>query len=472
MKIDVLIGEIGSTTTIVNAFDGLDGEVPVFLGFGMADTTAGDLRLGLNSAILDLKRRLGWEVLEYGGLLATSSAAGGLGMTAHGLAYEMTAKAAKEAALGAGAIVKMTTAGRLTQEDLLEMSAINPNLILLAGGTDYGDKQNALYNAQALCASDIEAPVIYCGNIQNQSAIRNIFKQAGRKLYITENVYPQLDKLNIEPVRKIIHQAFEEHITGGMENGELKIENENRKTLDNSGFSILNSQFKRILPTPGGVMECAGLLYELIGDLLVVDIGGATTDIHSVTAGSEEISQIQANPEPFAKRTVEGDLGLFVNAQHLAEMIGFDQLEQELGMEIKPIFDNYQPIPTTSEQLALTERLAFHAAKIAISRHAGVLHHSYGPSGRKTHAIGKDLTAVRHIVFTGGITRLQGRKAIMREICGINNSGKMLFPKQEQLKILEDTNYIMASLGVLAKTEPKMSSLLLQKYILGMELKA
>ena len=46
-------------------------------------------------------------------MLATSSAAGGLKMTVHGLVYDMTAKAAGEAALGAGGILHYVTAGRL-----------------------------------------------------------------------------------------------------------------------------------------------------------------------------------------------------------------------------------------------------------------------------------------------------------------------------------------------------------------------
>ena len=31
MKVDVLVAEIGSTTTVVNAFHGLDGDRPVYL---------------------------------------------------------------------------------------------------------------------------------------------------------------------------------------------------------------------------------------------------------------------------------------------------------------------------------------------------------------------------------------------------------------------------------------------------------
>jgi len=58
-----------------------------------------------------------------------------------------------------------------------------------------------------------QSPVLYCGNIQNQELVKGLFDKSGRKLYITQNVYPRLDELNVEPVRELIQLAFEEHIT-------------------------------------------------------------------------------------------------------------------------------------------------------------------------------------------------------------------------------------------------------------------
>ena len=285
MKIDVLVAEIGSTTTVVNAFDRINEAEPVFLGQGQAPTSvlAGDVRVGLQGAVDDLCRHLGAEEVQYETMLATSSAAGGLRMTVHGLVYDMTVKAAKEAALGAGANLHLTTAGILEEDDLEDIRDIRPNLILLAGGTDYGERKTALENAKRLRELDLDVPVIYAGNVQNQNRVSRIFEGARAKLYITENVYPRLDELNIEPTRRIIHQVFEEHIikAPGME-------------------GIRDMVTGAILPTPGAVMECAQLLHDQLGDLLVLDVGGATTDIHSVTEGSEEIALIQITPDPVA----------------------------------------------------------------------------------------------------------------------------------------------------------------------------
>ena len=85
MKIDVLVAEIGSTTTVVNGFHGLTSGNPVFWGQGQAPTSVleGDVRVGLRGAIDDLCQSKGIEELTYGEMLATSSAAGGLKMTVH-----------------------------------------------------------------------------------------------------------------------------------------------------------------------------------------------------------------------------------------------------------------------------------------------------------------------------------------------------------------------------------------------------
>lgn len=436
MKIDVLVAEIGSTTTLVNAFHNIDSKEPVFWGQGQASTTVleGDVRIGLTGAIDDLCKNKGIASLDYGEMLATSSAAGGLKMTVHGLVYDMTAKAAKEAALGAGAIIHSVTAGPLRRTDLSKIQEINPNLIMIAGGVDYGERDTAIYNAEKIRAMDLPIPVIYAGNIENKEEMELIFKGAKAPLYIVENVYPKIDQLNVEPARRVIQKAFEEHIimAPGMEH-------------------IKDMVTGPIIPTPGAVMESAMLLYEHLGDLMVLDVGGATTDLHSVTEGSEEISRILVSPEPKAKRTVEGDLGVYVNAENIVNSIGHDKLEEELNISPEEILKDYKFIPVSREEILLVERLTKEAVIRASERHGGKLRFVYGPSGRSTLAEGKDLSLIKYIVGTGGaLTRLPGRKEILSTIAAHNKTGMLLFPK-DTAEILIDENYIMASLGVLSK---------------------
>lgn len=453
MRIDLLVAEIGSTTTVVNGFHNLD-TCPTFIGQGQSATTVleGDVNIGLRNAIVDLAINLGKDNIEYKELIATSSAAGGLRMTVHGLVYDMTVKAAKEAALGAGANIKYITAGKLRKSDLRKIEEINPNIILIAGGVDYGERDTALYNAELISEMNLNIPVIYAGNIENREDIKDLFQNKETELYIVENVYPKIDELNVEPTRRVIQDVFESHIihAPGME-------------------KVRNMVTGPIMPTPGAVMKASELLYENIGDLITIDVGGATTDIHSVTEDSDEISRILINPEPKAKRTVEGDLGVYVNMRNIVEIVGKEELIKELNItmeEMEDLIENHKPIPTTDLEKEFVEKLTLHATTISIKRHGGKLKHLYGPSGKKTIAEGKDLTKVKYIIGTGGaLTRLPNRKEILKEIA-FSNKGNDLLPNSEA-EILIDNHYIMASLGVMAKKYPEVALKLLENSLKG-----
>lgn len=448
MKADVLVAEIGSTTTVVNAFNNIHGINPEFIGQGQAPTSVldGDVTIGLRSAIEDLKKAKEIDEFSYKELLATSSAAGGLKMTVHGLVYDMTAKAAKEAALGAGAIIHMVTAGKLRRTDLIKIEDIKPNIILIAGGLDYGERDTALENAEKILKLNLGIPVIYAGNCENQEEIREIFKSYNSKLYIVDNVYPKVDMLNVEPTRRVIQSVFEEHIVHAP--GMTKV----REMVTGP-----------IIPTPGAVMEAAKVLKDEIGDLMIIDVGGATTDIHSVTDGSEEISRILIAPEPTAKRTVEGDLGVFINRYNVIDRIGLEKLNKDLGFDAAEALETYNAIPKDEKEIKLVERLTLEAVLTAVERHAGSIRKLYGEgAGRKAVAEGKDLTQIKYIIGTGGaLTRLPNRIEIMKKI-SISGKGTELFPTAEA-EVLVDNDYIIASLGVLSRSYPEAAIKLMKK---------
>lgn len=447
MEIDLLIAEIGSTTTLINGFN-IEGK-PKYLGQGQSDTTVleGDVNIGLKNAIEDLRKNLKTSSIEYNELMATSSAAGGLRMTVHGLVYDMTVKAAKEAALGAGANIKQITAGKLRESDLDRIKEIEPNIILIAGGVDYGERETGIYNSQLIKSLDLNIPVIYAGNIENQDEVREIFNDTNYELFIVDNVYPRIDELNIDPTRRVIQDVFEKHIihAKGMED-------------------IRSIVTGNILPTPGAVMNGSRILYEDIGDLMTIDIGGATTDIHSVTDGSDEISRILISPEPFAKRTVEGDLGVYINFKNILERIDKAEIQNELNIsskELEDINNNFQPIPGNDLERKYVELLSFYSAKEAIYRHVGRLRDIYGPSGKETIAEGKDLTKVKYIIGTGGpLTKLPNMSEKLENL--INSvHGNYLLPDRNST-VLIDEKYIMASLGIMAKKYPEVALKLLR----------
>ncbi len=440
----ILVAEIGSTTTVMNAFELCEDGKHCFLGQGQSPTSVdeGDVTLGLSRARQELEKKLGYN-LSPSSMFATSSAAGGLKMTVHGLVYDMTVKASREAALGAGAVVRMVTAGRLKERQLKEIEEIEPNIILLAGGVDHGEEEIILGNARALAGLAMNIPLIYAGNKAIQEEVKEILEPAGFEVLLTENVYPEVDTFNIEPTRKIIQKSFEKHITRAP--GMQKI----RQEVQGS-----------IMPTPGAVMEAALLLQEEIGDLMVIDAGGATTDVHSITAGSPEIQDILMAPEPFAKRTVEGDLGVFINAEKVIDdMGGKEKLIQKLGFTPENFVPS--PIPQTEAEEKILEILTCYVVKKAVERHAGTLKDFYGPAGKTTLAQGKDLTRVKWIIGTGGpLTRLSQGKDILKGIR--QGKGRKLLPQQEA-EVLTDSQYIMAALGVLSSIYPTPALTLLQE---------
>ncbi|WP_346915774.1 GlmL-related ornithine degradation protein [Clostridium sp.] len=426
MRVEYLIAEIGSTTTVVTAFNFRKGVEVVGQGKAFTSVLQGDVTIGLKNAINEMEEQLG-ESIEYDRMIGTSSAAGGLKITVHGLVQDMTVKAAKEAALGAGGIIKMVTAGRLRRTDIKKIKEISPNLIMIAGGTDYGERETALDNAEIIRDADLNIPVVYCGNIANQDEIKEIFE--GKELYVIDNVYPRVDELNVEPARGIIQDAFEINIVkaGGMD----KI-----KEMVNGA----------IMPTPGAVMEATKLLYEIIGDVIVVDVGGATTDVHSVTEGSVEILDILVTPEPKAKRTVEGDLGVYVNRENVLDLLQSYELEGKSKEDIDSLI---KPIPTTEEEKYWSRVLAQKAVNTAIDRHVGQIKRVYN-SGRKFSAYGKDLSMVKCIIGTGGaLTRLGKGEEMLESIKDVK--GDITMRPTKEAKVLLDNMYIMACAGVLCR---------------------
>lgn len=100
----ILLIDFGSTYTKVTAVD-VDGEA--LLGAAAAYTTVEtDVTQGLENALAELRKKTG--PLSFADRFACSSAAGGLRMIASGLVPELTAEAAKQASLGAGAKVLKT----------------------------------------------------------------------------------------------------------------------------------------------------------------------------------------------------------------------------------------------------------------------------------------------------------------------------------------------------------------------------
>jgi hypothetical protein len=419
-RAEIVTVEVGSTITKVLAFAG--GKI---IGRATALTTPSDVSVGVRQAEAQLVASGGPSFADAGRVYATSSAAGGLRMTVHGLTRDLTARAAEEAALGAGANLKLVTAGRLGARDLKKIATIRPNLVMLAGGVEHGEEEIVLANARAIAGLGLDCPAIYAGNAVLQEEVRDAFASAGRDVEMVENVYPRFDELNVEPVRAVIQRIFAERLVVAPGMDELR-----------------RLAGGRVSPVPAAVLRAAELLSEKVGDLAVLDVGGATTDVHSVVRSG---SPGNIDPQIVSRRTVEGDLGVFVSAESAWSAMGRKGSPKPLAA-----------LPATDEEKALSRELAAGCTGLGLLRHAGrFIPGAVLPDGR-VPVRGRDLRGVRLVVGTGGalasldggLSRLEGAiKSYRREA--------LLPPADAELRI--DRDYVFAACGAFAADFPEMA---------------
>ena len=443
-----LLIDFGSTYTKLRA---VDLGTKALLGSGQGPSTVtSDITQGMEAALADLERHLGvLPAFRY--RLASSSAAGGLKMVTVGLVKELTAEAARLAALGAGARLVDTYAYKLSARDVAAIVAHEPDIILLAGGTDGGNTQVILHNAGLLAGGGFACPFVIAGNRAAAEEAEDILGAAGKEVRVTGNVMPELGRLEIEPARAAIRDVFIERIV-------------HAKGLDRAqGFfdSLL-------MPTPAAVLEAARLLSEgtpkhkALGPLLVVDVGGATTDVHSAASGEPSEGRVlrQGLPEPYLKRTVEGDLGMRHNAAAIVEAAGRDTIAALAGLEVPQvdkmldeICGDAERLPQDDGERAFDGALALSAIRSAVTRHAGtveILHTVNGPVAAQR---GKDLSEIATVIGTGGALVFgQSPSSLLEGSLYDEEEPGSLRPRDPALLI--DSDYVLYAAGLLAQAEP------------------
>jgi len=444
-----LLIDFGSTFTKLRAVDLADGNI---IGAGQGPSTVEtDVTEGLNAALADLEGYLG-ALPDFKHRLACSSAAGGLGMVTVGLVRELTVEAARQAALGAGAKLTGAFSYGLTKGDIVDIERLAPDIILLAGGTDGGNADVIFENAVKLAAAELTCPVVVAGNREAAEEVTALLEAAGTPVIVTENVMPEFGALNVEPARAAIRQVFIDRIV-------------HAKGIDKAA-----ALFDAVLmPTPAAVLEGARLLslghgdVAGLGPLVVADVGGATTDVHSVADGAPTREGVIAHglPEPHLKRTVEGDLGMRINAAAIAEAAGLDNLAAAAGLIAKragevldALISDIERLPDGDEEQNFDQALAEAALKIAMTRHAGSLAIVQTVAGPVSVQTGKDLSEVKTLIGTGGVLA-HGKypAAALAATLADPTEPQSLRPKAPDIRL--DSDYVLFAVGLLAEAEPK-----------------
>jgi uncharacterized protein (TIGR01319 family) len=457
-----LLIDFGSTFTKVRAVSLEDGEL---LATAQAPSTVGTTMMrGLNDALGFLGAQIGETAFDDYLRLASSSAAGGLRIVAIGLVGDLTAEAARRAALGAGGKVIGTYARGLTRRDLQEIQDTRPDLIVLAGGTDGGNRDCIVENAERLSELDHNCAIVVAGNRHAADDVAERLERASKTFEIVDNVLPAVNRLAVEQCSEAIRRAFMERI------------------VNSKGLSEAESFVGKILmPTPHAVQLGCRLMSDGLpgnpglGELLAVDVGGATTDVYSVADGlpSGDRTALRGLPEPRVKRTVEGDLGMRVNAGSVLDAVGIDELATNVGNtdEVAAIVDRLtvetERVPATDELRRLDLALGRSAVRLAARRHAGTVEVAYGPNGPFATQIGKDLKNVSALVATGGVfaaNPADARTMIAGALFDPRDS-RYLLPERPRLMV--DSDYVMYAVGLLAEAAPASAYALGERSLLA-----
>lgn len=451
----VLLIDFGSTYTKLTA---VDVESETILGTAAAYTTVQtDINDGLQNALAKLEEKTG--KIEYGECFACSSAAGGLRMITSGLVPELTGEAARLASLGAGAKVIAVYAFQLTEDDLEDITAQKPDIFLLVGGTDGGNTECILHNAKMLATLTPAFPIVIAGNRTAARECQRIL--ANFETYICPNVMPKFGTLNIEPTQKQIREIFLNRI------------------VQAKGLSKATQLLSDIMmPTPSAVLQAMDLLAQGcegevgIGDLVAVDVGGATTDVYSIADGMPEHMNTvyKGLPEPFSKRTVEGDIGMRYSIQGIVDAAGLDQISRLSGLtkarvtELVDYLKNHtDTVPNGDPELeALDYALASTAIAEAVTRHAGTIEETYTMMGLTYVQSGKNLTKVRQIVVTGGsLIHTKRTEQIAAHALYSPAQSASLRPKNADIWV--DRTYILAAMGLLSSHYPQTALRIMKK---------
>ena len=447
--------DFGSTFTKVVAFD-LENET--LLGRVQAPSTVEtDVNLGLDRALKELRRIVDVEESDIRSALACSSAAGGLRMACIGLVPEYTTEAGRLAALGAGAKVIGSFSYEMTKSELRQLESLEADIVLLTGGTDGGNKRTILHNASLLASSQRIRNIIVAGNKSAGDELREIFDGGAQNVVFTENVMPEFGRLNIEPVNAVIRELFISRITEakGVERARQRIA-------------------AVVMPTPSAVLAGAKVLADGtygeagLGPLLVVDVGGATTDVYSIAEGVPRKAGVSyvGLPEPYAKRSVEGDLGLFHNLDTLVSLAAAEHLEFQGGESREEVLAGLRQVlgvpagdSQTRDQLLLS-RLA---VKTAVDRHVGRLECRMTMNGETWFQRGKDLTELKLVLGAGGPLAFSADPLYVLRGAAGSEDPSVLKPKEP--RYLLDKRYILFAVGLLSLSEPEKALRIFKKYV-------
>ncbi|VAX36674.1 hypothetical protein MNBD_PLANCTO02-108 [hydrothermal vent metagenome] len=463
----ILATDCGSTTTKAILIEKVDGEYRQTFR-GEAPTTveepAADVTVGVVNAVTEVGELAGRKLIDEKNqiirpaqgdtgcdiYISTSSAGGGLQMMVAGIIKEMTAASAKRAALGAGAIVMDTIAAndkRLPHEQIQRIRELRPDMILISGGTDGGNKRKVVEIAELIApakpqprfGNEYKMPLIYAGNKEAASAVQDVF-DASVELSIIPNVRPTMERENLGPARDKIHDLFLEHVMAHA-----------------PGYNrLIEWTDAPIMPTPGAVGNILQQIASQQGiNAVGVDIGGATTDVFSVFGGT-------------FNRTVSANLGMSYSIsnvcaeatmENILRWVHVEMDERELRNRVKNKMIRPTTIPQTLEALIFEQAVAREALRLAYIQHKSFATTLKGVQQQRTVGdVFSQETGGASVVDNMKLDLLVGSGGVLSHAPRMSQTAAMLidaFEPEGVTRLAKDSIFMMPHLGVLAQVHPK-----------------
>jgi uncharacterized protein (TIGR01319 family) len=404
--------DVGSTWTkavLVRA----DGALA---GFAEHPTTPGDVLAGVDAAVRAVSAAGPPGQAAEPELLACSSAGGGLRLAVVGTEQLASIEAGHRVARSAGSRVVHVHAGPLEPADVRLLRSSRPGVVLLVGGADGDDPAGLLHNASRLARARIRYPIVLAGNAAARDEALALLRSTGRTVVPCDNVAPRLGELHPGPARAAVAELYLRHVLGGR-------------------GPAAAPRFRRLVKavTPEAVGHAAAELARICGAaVLVVDVGCATTDVHSARGADGRAGSTQ--------RTVEGDLGVRAAAggvlvEGQAEGI-VDPVEADLlGPTVARMAAEVGHVPRDAGSAAEDRRIAALATVIAVRRHL-----------RVHHQAGQDLGLV---VLSGGVFRQRDPDGLGAVVATLRADAE-LAPAVGRAPILVDADFVVAPAGLLA----------------------
>ena len=392
-------------------------------------------------------------------VLACSSAGGGLRIAVVGNEELVTAEAGRRVALSSGGKVVLVLSGGLDDAKLAGLRAAEPDVVLLVGGTDGGNAEVLEGDAAFLSAHAWAGPVVVAGNVESQGTVAALLDAGATPYVLADNVVPRIGVLAPDSARRAIREIFLSHVIGGKHLS-------SRDSGERFAAMVRGATPDVVLTGVELLARGLGAEHPGAGDVVVVDVGGATTDVHSVVELDPEDSGLarEVVATTPVTRTVEGDLGMRWSAVTTVEAAGREDLaDAAAARRSRPGW-----VPDSHGEQDVDLDIAAAAVRIALERHAGRSKVVVSPEGRVVERSGKDLREVDLLVGSGGVLRHGGPDAVRRVLLpstGDDLEGGWQLPRAP--RVVVDSDYVLAAAGLLAEDHPQEAHALVSRLVVG-----